>query len=681
MKEFQAVAVLCLLMCLRVCCHPQCLDYRPPFKAREGLAFCSQYNAFGCCTRGQDSKISRRYQNLVTKFKLHARVKCAKLLAQVLCLECDPYAAHIFEAEGNSRFDIKTATPGLCHEFCLDFHNSCEDVVTFMERRGKWVHRGRPSPVPPLPVNETAPTLVTTTSQPPAHRFCHNIRLQDTDYCYPAVKTVEERVLARKFNKEKNEGCLCAEEVARGLRNPIAAVHSKDGTHRLFIAEQLGVIRVLLHTGQLLARPFLDITDKVLTSENYADERGLLSIEFHPNYVRNGKFYVYYSTFKDNKTRPDNDEPFWGHGHKTVLSEFLVSNSDPNRADGGSERVILEIPQPALNHNGGQIMFDDKGYLYLSLGDGGMSGDPFGTIGNGQNMSNILGTIIRIDINTRDGSAYDIPRDNPFRDMFGVRPEIWAYGVRNMWRCSMDRGDKITGYGRGRMFCGDVGQFKFEEIDIIERGRNYGWRGFEGFDCFDRDLCYTPMLSNAIFPIHAYNHTVGKSVLGGYVYRGCQSPNLYGQYIFADTWSSRFFSLTENRRRRRWDHREICFGDDKYCTDRMRGDFEQFVLSFGEDEAGELYLLAVPTPKAYEREGKIYRLIDPERRGSPSECSFTPVPPRRLTVKRKKHKPCRDTLMSVYPQTTWGCGQYRAYCNLPFIKKHCKKSCRLCDKS
>ncbi|KXJ07455.1 HHIP-like protein 2 [Exaiptasia diaphana] len=424
----------------------------------------------------------------------------------------------------------------------------------------------------------------------------------------------------------------------------------------------MGVVHILMpNTKQLQKVTLLDISHKVLTSDRKGDERGFLSLAFHPDYRKNGRLFVYYSTRLGESDDKSAD-------HKSVLSEFTVSNLNPNRANHDSEKIILEIPQPRSNHNGGQILFGYDGMLYLTLGDGGSAGDPFGQFGNGLNFA---------------------------------RPEIYAYGVRNMWRCSLDRGDK-DGRGKGRFFCGDVGQNKFEEIDLIEKGGNYGWRAYEANDCFDSKQCYSPKLSNAIFPIFAYNHSVGKSVVGGYVYRGCQNPNLYGYYIFGDTWSSRFFTLIQNKTTRRWDHREMCFGDKSYCTDTLKGDFEQFVLSFGEDEAGEIYLLAVPSPKAKTPVGSVYRLVDPARRGDPEDCKFVPrrgnpsdckikpKPPLPLTTQPPSTKPTRpctakDTLTDIYKDYAYGTKRCQMYKQRDpkclrswFYKKHCKKTCGFC---
>uniref|UniRef100_A0A672Z4Q4 HHIP-like protein 1 n=1 Tax=Sphaeramia orbicularis TaxID=375764 RepID=A0A672Z4Q4_9TELE len=273
------------------------------------------------------------------------------------------------------------------------------------------------------------------------------------------------------------------------------------------------------------------------------------------------------------------------------------------------------------------LLFGHDGYLYIFIGDGGRAGDPFGKFGNSQNKSTLLGKVLRIDVdNNDDGAPYSIPSDNPFLGEKETKPEIYAYGVRNMWRCSIDRGDPSTGTGRGRMFCGDVGQNKYEEVDLIVKGGNYGWRAKEGFSCYDRKLCQNSSLDD-ILPIYAYPHKMGKSVTGGYIYRGCQMPNLNGLYIFGDFMSGRLMSLKENPLTGEWKYTEICMGRDQTCRfPKLINSYYKYIISFAEDEAGELYFLATGSPSAKARAGVIYKIIDPSRRAPPGRCSIKPSP-------------------------------------------------------
>jgi glucose/arabinose dehydrogenase len=323
-----------------------------------------------------------------------------------------------------------------------------------------------------------------------------------------------------------------------------------DGTGRLFVVQQGGTIRVI-QNGSLLATPFLDITSKVESGV----EKGLLGLSFHPNFSANHKFYVDYTRRL-------------GSGQlQSVISEYTVSSADPNQANPASERQLLLLDQPFDNHNGGQIAFGPDGFLYIAFGDGGSEGDPRG---NGQNTNTLLGKILRIGVDPpfAAGKQYAIPPDNPFASGGGL-PEIWAYGLRNPWRFSFDRPS-------GRLFVGDVGQDSWEEVDIITKGGNFGWNIMEGDHCFRVASCNTAGLA---LPIAEYGHDAegGTAIIGGFVYRGSAIPALVGTYIFGDLSSGRVWGLKQ----------------------QATGDWQQTLLlthalivsSFGQDSAGELYLV------------------------------------------------------------------------------------------
>jgi glucose/arabinose dehydrogenase len=333
--------------------------------------------------------------------------------------------------------------------------------------------------------------------------------------------------------------------------------HAGDGTDRLFAVERRGRIKVFPNAQTVLgATTFLNITEKV---NSQGLEEGLLGLAFDPGYRDNGHFYVYYSV-----TFP----------RRSVLSRFSVSATDSNLADPGSERVIMEFAQPYANHNGGHIAFGPDGYLYLGLGDGGSRGDPRR---NGQNPGTLLGSILRIDVRSGTGTqTYAIPADNPFVGVDGARPEIWAYGLRNPWRFSFDR-------ETGDLWAGDVGQNEIEEIDLIRPGLNYGWNVTEGTSCFTNQDCDTGGFEP---PVAEYGHDKGCSVTGGYVYRGARLPSLNGAYVYGDFCSGRLWAL-------RYDGSDV--------VDHVELDDTTLrVSSFGEDEAGELYILSL--------DGGIYRL-------------------------------------------------------------------------
>ena len=354
--------------------------------------------------------------------------------------------------------------------------------------------------------------------------------------------------------------------VASGFSRPILATHAPDGSDRLFVVEQAGRIRIIGPDGTVGSQDFLDLgTTGLDLVSPFGGEQGLLGLAFHPGHACNGRFFVHYTR------RSDGD---------SIISEFSVSEN-PNVANTDEQIILGPVFQPEGNHNGGMIEFGPDGMLYIALGDGGGGGDPHGEIGNGQNTTNLLGKILRIDVdNPQAPNNYGIPPDNPFVGMEGFREEIWAYGLRNPWRFSFDRAD-------GRLFCADVGQNAIEEVDIIEKGGNYGWRRMEGSECFNPPTdCQTGSL---ILPIDEYPHSLGCSVTGGYVYRGVAYPDLEGLYFFGDYCSGRIWSLEETA------------PDVWTRTDQTNSSFR--IPSFGEDESGEVYVCDL-------NGGAVYQLVD-----------------------------------------------------------------------
>jgi glucose/arabinose dehydrogenase len=356
---------------------------------------------------------------------------------------------------------------------------------------------------------------------------------------------------------------LALTEVVGGLERAIFLTQPRGDTARLFVVEKAGRIRIIAD-GALVQTPFLTVPD---VSER-GGEMGLLGLAFHPDYATNGRFYVYYSTLQ-------------GGPHISRIAEYRAS-SDPNVADVASARVLLEISEPEDNHNGGNLAFGADGYLYVGVGDGGGGGDNHGAAGNGQNLGTLLGKILRIDVDgTGAGStgAYAVPAGNASLD--GALPEIWSYGLRNPWRFSFDA-------CTGDMYIGDVGQGELEEVDFEPAGtagKNYGWRLMEGDACFNPDSGCDAAAQNLVLPVATYDHGVGQSITGGYVYRGSAIPDLRGTYLYADYQSARFFALRMQGGSVAQAQLEI--------TDNINpgGDVEA-IASFGQDGAGALYVLA-----------------------------------------------------------------------------------------
>jgi glucose/arabinose dehydrogenase len=336
--------------------------------------------------------------------------------------------------------------------------------------------------------------------------------------------------------------------------SPLALTYAPGDATRLFVAEQRGTIQVFANDSATMTKSeFLDIQDKV----EDGGEKGLLGLAFDPAYASNGFFYVYYSA------------PGGGGDHRSIVARYQVSG-DPDVADEGSETILLQFEQPFGNHNGGCLQFGPDGHLYIASGDGGSGGDPFG---NGQSLTTVLGKILRI---TKTGG---IPADNPFVGMGGgVRGEIWAYGMRNPWRFGFDR-------ATGDLWCGDVGQGAFEEVDIIVKGGNYGWNLFEGNADYDNPTNVN--ISTTQRPVVAYGRALGSTVTGGYVYRGPGVPSLQGSYVYGDFGSGRLWALV-------WNGAAVVSNTAIASVGNPS--------SFGEDAAGELYICSF--------NGSIYRFAE-----------------------------------------------------------------------
>jgi glucose/arabinose dehydrogenase len=362
--------------------------------------------------------------------------------------------------------------------------------------------------------------------------------------------------------------------VQGGFSSPVFVTHAGD--NRLFVVERTGRIKIV-SGGQVLPTPFLDVSSLVTTA---TAEQGLLGLAFDPAYATNGRFYVMWTAngaAGTNTSLRDN-----------VVSRFVRTSTDPNRADVSSRTDLLKIADPYNNHNGGMLAFWG-GLLYVGTGDGGSGGDP---AGNAQNTGVLLGKLLRIDPNT--GSPYGIPPGNPFATQPGARPEIWAHGLRNPWRFSFDRAN-------GDLYIADVGQNTWEEVNLQRNsaggGQNYGWDRMEGNHCFEpASGCDQTGL---VLPIAEYSHSEGCSVTGGYVYRGASAPSLNGKYVFGDYCSGLIWSLTENAGT--WTRGPL--------LDTTYG-----ISSFGEDKDGELYVVD-------HGGGGIYRLT--EGGGAPTS---TPTP-------------------------------------------------------
>ena len=374
---------------------------------------------------------------------------------------------------------------------------------------------------------------------------------------------------------------LSSELVSDGFKKPVFVISYPTDASILYVVEQAGKV-IVLDSGQKKSKPFFNINKRVVNPFRPGDERGLLGFAFHPDHENNKKFYINYI---------DND------GH-TIVSEFIAQSK--YKADHNSERVLLRLEQPYGNHNGGHIEFGKDGYLYVAIGDGGAAGDP---LDSGQDLTSLFGKVIRIDIN---GSPYSIPKSNPFYGIKNAREEIWAWGLRNVWRFSFDK-------KTGDIYYGDVGQNKWEEVNFepasSSGGNNYGWRQMEASYCFEpkenckRDGMVLPIIE---YPNDAYHPALalgrknqlnveGCSVTGGYVYRGEKLKGFKGVYFFGDYCSGNIWSFkVKDGKANEFKNRteEINIAD---------GEFTNYISSFGQDADGEIYIV--------DYNGAVYKII------------------------------------------------------------------------
>ncbi len=423
--------------------------------------------------------------------------------------------------------------------------------------------------------------------------------------------------------------------IAEGFTSALAVVPLDDDSGRLLIVDQLGTVSILAKDGKLLDKLFLDVRSKLPSLTLNFDERGLLGLALHPRFKENRKLYVFYST-------PLRQGGPAGFNHTSRLAEFKVLENDRAQVDPASERVLLEIDKPDFNHNCGRLVFGPDSYLYIGVGDGGAandSGPGHSPQGNGQDLSKLLGKILRIDVDK--GDPYAIPSDNPFasgkmanlgyytfRDGkmtalpnadTTVRPEIFAWGLRNPWGIAFDRG------GTHELFAADVGQDSWEEINLIVKGGNYGWNIREGFGCFDPEHPIRPPEACPdlgpdgkpfVDPIVAYKNfkkfardpeARGTSVTGGYVYRGKAIPHLQGRYLFAD-WSRHWAKpdgvlYVATRQGAKWTMAPLDLSTDP------QGQLKAYIVAMGEDADGELYVMTTPTNGLTRKGGRVLKLV------------------------------------------------------------------------
>ena len=412
-------------------------------------------------------------------------------------------------------------------------------------------------------------------------------------------------------DESEEEYAVSVQMVAEGLTAPVMLVPANDGSGRLFVVDQTGMIRIISSDGGLLPDPFLDLSGLIVPMMKDYDERGVLGLAFHPDYANNGRFFVYYSA----PLRADGPA---GWDHTNVLAEFKVSADNPDMGDVASQKIVLQIDQPQFNHDSGHITFGPDGFLYIPIGDGGGANDNeeghTPNLGNGQDTTNLHGSILRIDVNGEPGT-YAIPADNPFAGQDSKAQEIYAYGFRNPYHISFDMG------GDNQLFVADAGQDVYEEVDIVTLGGNYGWNIKEGTHCFDPNNPKQPPAECAatgaggeplIDPIIEYSHDeVGIVTVGGYVYRGSAIPDLAGYYIFGDyskTFDAPDGTLLwaepgEGGGAWTWGELQVAGMDNNRLG--------AYVRAIGEDTDGELYVLTSQSGAPSGDTGKLWKIVPP----------------------------------------------------------------------
>ncbi|MEE6461390.1 hypothetical protein FKM82_001282 [Ascaphus truei] len=542
----------------------RCLNGNPPRRVKKrhrkmqtldlgwgGEGCRGLYPRLSCCSKTDSPGL----QMDPKVFSVTNNTECAKLLEEIRCAYCSPHAQNLFHPpERTETSERQLVIPTLCKDYCKEFYYTCRGHI---------------------------PGLLQTT----AEEFCFYHVTRDSGLCFPDFPRKQVRGPASNYldqmeeydkveeisSRKHRHNCYGIQEIVRGLRQPVGAMHCGDGSHRLFILEKEGYVKILSPEGDLIKEPFLDIHKVVQSGIKGGDERGLLGLAFHPNYKKNGKLYVSYTT---NQER-------WAsgpHDHILRVVEYTVSRKNPSQVDIRTERVFLEVAELHRKHLGGQHLFGPDGFLYIFLGDGMITIDDMEEM---DGLSDFTGSVLRLDVDTNVCSApYSIPRNNPHFNSTNQPPEIFAHGLHNPGRCAVDRHSKDTNMNL-TILCSDSSTKNRSSSRILQiiKGKDYDFK----------PLSSGPMV-------------------GGFIYRGCQSERLYGNYVFGDRYGN-FVTLHQNSVTKQWQEKPFCLGNGPSC----RGSFTGHLLGFGEDELGEVYILSSSKSMTQSHSGKLYKIIDPKR--------------------------------------------------------------------
>lgn len=540
------------------------------------------YPRVSCCpTRRAAYQLLHRRDNRVFSTN---NTECGRLLEEIKCARCSPNAQLLFHSLDTDKLPHREPDlPRLCHDYCRDFYYTCRGHI---------------------------PELF----QADVDEFCQYYGRRDSSLCFPDFQRKplhgqdsnylgDEKL--EDIRKHKHN-CYCAQEVLSGLRQPVAAVHCGDGSQRLFVLEREGVVRILTHDLIMLKEPFLDIHKLVQNGLKGGDERGLLSLAFHPNYRKNGKLYISYTT---NQER-------WAigpHDHILRVVEYTVSRKNPDQVDPRTVRVLMEVAELHRKHLGGQLLFGPDGLLHIILGDGMITLDDMEEM---DGLSDFTGSVLRVDVDTDCcSSPYSIPLNNPYFNSTNQPPEIYAHGLHDPGRCAVDR--LQTENGSLSILCTDTSGKNTTSGRILEitKGKDY-----------ESEPSVYNLQSNG-----------GAAPVGGFIYRGCQSRRLYGSYVFGDKNGNlrilQKSSLSGSNEGEQWQEKALCLGSTATCGTTLLGN----ILGFGEDELGEVYILASSKTMAQSHSGKLYKLVDPKRPYTPKECHRTVEPPELLMTACSRH--------------------------------------------
>lgn len=491
--------------------------------------------------------------------------ECGHLLEELKCARCSPNAQVLFHS-ADTVPHREPDLPQLCQDYCRKFYYTCRGHI---------------------------PELF----QADVDEFCQYYGRRDGNLCFPDFQRKQPRGQDSNYlgdekiediNRKHKHNCYCAQEVLSGLRQPVAMVHCGDGSQRLFVLEREGFVRVLTHQLELLKDPFLDIHKLVQSGLKGGDERGLLSLAFHPNYKKNGKLYISYTT---NQER-------WAigpHDHILRVVEYTVSRKNPNQVDTRTVRVLMEVAELHRRHLGGQLLFGPDNLLHIVLGDGMITLDNMEEM---DGLSDFTGSVLRVDVDTDScASNYSIPRNNPYFNSTNQPPEIFAHGLHDPGRCAVDR-HHMDNNGSVLILCTDAAgkNSSYGRILEIMKGKDYE----------NEPSIYDLQSSGGAAPV------------GGFIYRGCQSRRLSGNYVFGDKNSNlRILQKSSSAEGAdQWQEKALCLGSTSSCGSTLVG----HILGFGEDELGEVYMLASSKSMAQSHSGKLYKLVDPKRPEVPKEC-------------------------------------------------------------